>query len=104
MVYNTDVTQTHLNALEELGLTVVDVIEAVDGVLLGQVNTSLAPTLAALEDVVMVERYGNVIFYGDVQTLAVKARNSSLYPDGAWDLGVSGAGVNIAMVDPGVDN
>ena len=104
LVYETDVTATHLNALEELGLNVVDVIEAVDGVLLGQVNTSLAPTLAALDGVVMVERYGTVIFYGDVQTPSVKARNSSFYPVGAWDLGVSGAGVNIAMVDTGVDN
>ena len=104
LVYQTDVTESHLNTLEELGLTVVDVIEAVDGVLLGQVNTSLAPTLAALDDVVMVEQYGNVIFYGDVQTPAVKASNSSFYPVGAWDLGVSGAGVNIAMVDTGVDN
>ncbi|NCG01807.1 MAG: S8 family serine peptidase [Euryarchaeota archaeon] len=104
LVYSTDVTETHLNALEQLGLNIVDVIEAVDGVLLGQVNTSLAPTLAALEDVVMVEEYGHVVFFGDVQTLTVKARNSSLYPVGAWDLGVSGAGVNIAMVDTGVDN
>ncbi len=104
LVYETDVTATHLNALEELGLNVVDVIEAVNGVLLGQVNTSLAPTLAALDGVVMVEQYGNVIFYGDVQTPAVKARNSTFYPIGAWDLGVSGAGINIAMVDTGVDN
>tara|TARA_B110000495_G_scaffold120419_1_gene104538 strand:- start:437 stop:895 length:459 start_codon:yes stop_codon:yes gene_type:complete len=36
LVYETDVTAIHLNALEELGLTVVDVIEAVDGVLLGK--------------------------------------------------------------------
>lgn len=104
LVYENDVTATHLNALEELGLNVVDVIEAVNGVLLGQVNTSLAPTLAALDGVVMVEQYGNVIFYGDVQTPAVKARNSTFYPIGAWDLGVSGAGINIAMVDTGVDN
>ena len=104
LVYETDVTATHLDALEELGLNVVDVIEAVNGVLLGQVNTSLAPTLAALDGVVMVEKYGEVVFFGDVQTLTVKARNSSLYPVGAWDLGVSGAGVNIAMVDTGVDN
>jgi len=104
LVYETDVTAIHLNALEELGLTVVDVIEAVDGVLLGQVNTSLAPTLAALDDVVMVEQYGKVIFYGDIQTPSVKASNSSFYPIGAWDLGVSGAGINIAMVDTGVDN
>ena len=104
LVYETDVTATHLNALEELGLNVVDVIEAVNGVLLGQINTSLAPTLAALDGVVMVERYGEVVFFGDVQTPAVKASNSSFYPVGAWDLGVSGAGVNIAMVDTGVDN
>ena len=104
LVYDTDVTVTHLNALEQLGLNVVDVLEAVNGVLLGQVNTSLAPTLSALDGVVLVEQYGNVIFYGDVQTLTVKARNSSFYPMGAWDLGVSGAGVNIAMVDTGVDN
>ena len=104
LVYETDVTAIHLNALEELGLTIVDVIEAVDGVLLGQVNTSLAPTLAALDGVVMVEQYGKVIFYGDIQTPSVKASNSSFYPIGAWDLGVSGAGINIAMVDTGVDN
>ena len=62
LVYQTDVTDVHLAALASLGLNVVDVIEAVDGVLLGQVNTTLAPTLAALDDVVMVEEYGNVIF------------------------------------------
>jgi serine protease AprX len=104
LVYQTDVTENHLTTLEQLGLNVVDVIEAVNGVLLGSVNTSLAPTLAGLDDVVMVEKYGTVVFYGDVQMLAVKARNSSMYPDGAWDLGVSGVGVNIAMVDTGVDN
>ncbi|MDG1554719.1 MAG: S8 family serine peptidase [Candidatus Poseidoniaceae archaeon] len=104
LVYQTDVSDVHLTALADLGLNVVDVIEAVNGVLLGQVNTTLAPTLAALDDVVMVEEYGNVVFYGDVQTPAVKASNSSFYPIGAWDLGVSGAGVNIAMVDTGVDN
>ena len=104
LVYQTQVTQTHLDALEELGITGVDVIDAVNGVLLGQINTTLVVTLASLEDVVMVEKYGNVIFYGDVQTPAVKASNSSFYPVGAWDLGVSGAGVNIAMVDTGVDN
>ncbi len=104
LVYQTQVTQNHLSALEALGITDVDVLDAVNGVLLGQTNTTLSTTLAALEDVVMVEKYGNVIFYGDVQTPAVKASNSSFYPVGAWDLGVSGAGVNIAMVDTGVDN
>ena len=101
--YGTDVNQEHLAQLDEMGLIVVDVIESVDAVLLGMLNTSLVADLAELDDVVMVERYGDIHLYGDIQTPAVKARNSTLYP-GAWDLGVSGDGVVIAMVDTGVDN
>ena len=101
--YGADVKQGHLAQLEQMGLNVVDVIESVDAVLLGMLNTSIVGELAALDDVVMVERYGEIHLYGDIQTPAVKARNSTLYP-GAWDLGVSGDGVVIAMVDTGVDN
>ena len=101
--YGTEVTGAHLAALNEMGLNVVDVIESVDVVLLGLINTTLVEDLARLDDVVMVERYGEIHLYGDIQTPAVKARNSSLYP-GAWDFGVSGEGVVVAMVDTGVDN
>ena len=102
--YGVEVNDVHLAELEELNLSVVDVIESVNGVLLGQINASLAGVLADLGDVVMVERYGNIVFYGDIQTPAVKARNSTFYPMGAWDLGFTGKDVNIAMVDTGVDN
>ena len=101
--YGVDVSDSHIAALNELGLEVVDIIESVDAVLLGLVNTSMVGILAQLDDVVMVERYGEIHLYGDIQTPAVKARNSTLYP-GAWDLGVTGDGVVIAMVDTGVDN
>ncbi|MEC9211571.1 MAG: S8 family serine peptidase [Candidatus Thermoplasmatota archaeon] len=102
--YGVAVDEAHLAELEAMNLSVVDVIESVDAVLLGQVDASLVFQLAALEDVVMVERYGNIVLYGDIQTPAVKARNSSFYPMGAWDLGFTGKDVNIAMVDTGVDN
>ena len=102
--YSEEVNDEHLQVLESLGFEVRDVIESVNGVLLGLVEPELAINLTALEDVVMVHRYGQVIFYGDVQTQNVKARNSTIYPNGAWDFGVTGKGVNIAMVDTGVDN
>ncbi|MEL0312891.1 MAG: S8 family serine peptidase [Candidatus Poseidoniales archaeon] len=102
--YGVEVNEGHLADLAAMNLSVVDVIESVDAVLLGQVDASLAFQLAALDDVVMVERYGNIVLYGDIQTPAVKARNSSFYPVGAWDLGFTGKDVNIAMVDTGVDN
>jgi serine protease AprX len=102
--YLVEVNQQHLDTLKSMGFVVRDVIESVNGVLLGSVDPLLAPTLASLDDVVMVHRYGEVVFYGDVQTQNVKARNSTIYPNGAWDFGVTGKGVNIAMVDTGVDN
>ena len=102
--YSEEVNDEHLQVLESLGFEVRDVIESVNGVLLGLVEPELAINLTSLEDVVMVHRYGQVIFYGDVQTQNVKARNSTIYPNGAWDFGVTGKGVNIAMVDTGVDN
>ena len=101
--YGVEVSGAHIATLNELGFEVVDIIESVDAVLLGLVNTSMVEILAQLDDVVMVERYGEIHLYGDIQTPAVKARNSTLYP-GAWDLGVTGDGVVIAMVDTGVDN
>jgi len=77
---------------------------SVNALLIGDVDASEVYALSQLEGVVMVERYGSLVFYGDVQTPAVKARNSTEYPVGAWDLGVSGHGVNIALTDTGVDN
>ncbi len=90
--------------LTSLGFNAKLVVPAVDAILIGAVNASDISTLAEIEGVVMVERYGSLVFYGDIQTPAVKARNSTEYPLGAWQLGVSGYGVNIALTDTGVDS
>ena len=55
--YGVDVSDAHIAELNELGFEVVDIIESVDAVLLGLVNTSMVELLAQLDDVVMVERY-----------------------------------------------
>ncbi len=92
------------NRLVELGYTPKMVIPAVDAILIGAVDAVNVTQLSQIDGVVMVERYGSVVFYGDIQTLAVKARNSTEYPESAWQLGVSGKGVNIALTDTGVDS
>ncbi len=91
------------NRLIELGFTPKMVVHSVDAILLGAVDALNITELSEIDGVVMVERYGNVVFYGDIQTPAVKARNSTEYPESAWQLGVSGQGVNIALTDTGVD-
>ncbi len=72
--------------------------------LLGSVAPGRFALAASLPGVVMVEPYGKVVFYGDVQTPNIKAKNSTAYSMGAWDLGYTGRGVNIAIVDTGIDN
>ncbi|MDP6912411.1 MAG: S8 family serine peptidase [Candidatus Thalassarchaeaceae archaeon] len=98
------VTDSDRQRLLSMGFEIRQELPVVDAVLLGGIEANEAWVLAQLDGVAMVERYGSLVFYGDVQTPAVKASNSSDYPVGAWDLGLSGQGINIAMVDTGVDN
>ena len=102
--YDVEVSEVQLQELASLGIVVVDTLESINSVLIGLQETNLAESISNLSNVVMVHQYGAVKFYGDIQTPNVKARNSSFYPDAAWNFGVTGKGVNIAMVDTGVDN
>jgi len=102
--FSRPVTDADRSTLEMLGHKITVEIPSVNAVLIGPTDTSDVEGLSKLDGVVMVERYGSVVFHGDIQTPAVKARNSSDYPNGAWDLGFSGQGVNIALTDTGVDN
>ena len=95
--YSRDVTNLDKKSLEDLGFDIHIELPIVDALLLGDVDASKIWELAELDGVVMVERYGSLVFFGDIQTLAVKAKNSSEYPVAAWDFGVTGKGINIAM-------
>ena len=102
--YDHVVTEEDRELLKSLGFVINVELPVVNALLLGDIDSSQIWQLTEIDGVVMVERYGSLVFYGDVQTPTVKARNSTEYPIGAWDLGISGDGVNIAMVDTGVDN
>jgi subtilisin family serine protease len=102
--YGRPLTGDDREYLTEMGFEITVDLPAIDAVLIGTVDSSEVFGLSKIDGVVMVERYGSLVFYGDIQTPAVKARNSSEYPIGAWNLGVSGQGVNIALTDTGVDN
>ncbi|MDP6563083.1 MAG: S8 family serine peptidase, partial [Candidatus Thalassarchaeum sp.] len=102
--YDGKVTESNRLDLARMGHDIHLELLSVDAVLIGDVDASDVHALSQLEGVVMVERYGSLVFFGDIQTPAVKASNSTEYPVGAWDLGVSGRGVNIALTDTGVDN
>ena len=84
--YSREFTEIDRNVLRSMGFEIHVELPVVNAVLLGDVEPSQIDELARIEGVVMVERYGSVVFFGDVQTPAVKASNSTDYPIGAWDL------------------
>ena len=102
--YDDVITDEDIELLIELGVSVRYQVDSVNGLLLGSVPSELFKTISVLPGVLMIEPYGKVVFYGDVQTPAIKASNSSVYPEGAWALGFTGKGSNIAIVDTGIDN
>ena len=97
VIYDHQPTEEDLVLLSDIGVDVQVNVDLVNGLLLGTVKAEFFETISNFPGVLMVEPYGKVVFYGDVQTPAIKASNSSVYPEGAWDLGVTGNGVNIAI-------
>ena len=102
--YSRAVTSEDISSIISMGIEPKIQIPAVDAVLLGAIDSSNLLELSNLDGVVMIEEYGTLRFYGDIQTPAVKASSSDIYPEGAWNLSVSGAGINIALTDTGVDS
>ena len=102
--YSRDVKESDIESLSLMGININLELPSVDALLIGGIHVDKIEQISNLDGVVMIERYGSVVFYGDIQTPSVKAKNSSEYSLGAWDLGVSGNGMNIALVDTGVDN
>ena len=102
--YSRDVEESDIESLSLMGININLELPSVDALLIGGIHVDKIEQISNLDGVVMIERYGSVVFYGDIQTPSVKAKNSSEYSLGAWDLGVSGNGMNIALVDTGVDN
>lgn len=63
------------------------------------------PKLASLPQVAMVEWQPPLVYFNDVSSRAAQSRTSVTFsPNTAQDAGFTGAGVNVAVIDSGVDN
>jgi serine protease AprX len=103
--YEYEPSQKNIEALEQMGLQITGIFSTVDAVGLAYVPIELLPSLSELEGVVMIEEKLPIVFYSDVATPNVKAKESDEYsPETAWELGYFGEGLNIAVIDTGIDN
>lgn len=76
----------------------------INAVSIRNVKPAIAENLSKLGGVVMVELQQKVRAFLDVSARAVKARPSTQYPDVWEELGVDGTGINVAVIDTGVDD
>ena len=94
-----------IKLLSQLNLTISYVAKYIDTVSLLNVSASLIPVLANLPNVVMVESQPEVHPLLDTSAKSVRARESISYsPNTAWELGYTGKGLVIAVLDTGVDD
>jgi len=69
------------------------------------VPVHLIPRIAELSNIRVIELQPQLVPLLDVSARAMKARGSDNYsPETAWELGFTGSGMNIAILDTGVDD
>ena len=94
-----------LARLEDLGLNVLGSYELVHVVLVERLNVTLLEGALGLPDVVFIEGLLEISAGSDVANPAVKVRESPEYsPCTVWEMGYKGKGINICVLDTGVDN
>ncbi len=105
VMFKDRLTQDDITTLRDLGVEIGNIFWYLDMVSLLAVPVPIIGTIAGLPGVLRVENPGRPVLYSDIATPAVKARESNEYsPFTAWELGYQGLGVNIAVMDTGVDN
>jgi serine protease AprX len=103
--YNKPPTDQDVQELEQLGIEVVYRCKYIDVIECGVVESTKFDLILGLPGISFIEPTPDLKPLLDVSTRAVKARESQEYsPDTAWELDYFGKGINIAIMDTGVDD
>jgi len=105
LMFDRKITLTDRTSLERRGFSIVSYLPGLDMMEVCGVSESNVWDIMDHAGVNSLWHTGSIKWYGDVQTPNIKARESDDYsPYTAWELGYSGKGVNIAVMDTGIDN
>jgi subtilisin family serine protease len=102
--YESTLKQIDVEKISSFDLELGYVFEFINTISARNVDLKDIPKLRKLPGVGMIELQLPIEPHLDVSNPAIKARNSTEYsPNTAWALGYLGKGVNIAIIDTGVD-
>ena len=104
MMFSTATSDKHVNEIIELGLEVTHVYKYIDAIRIDNVPSEKLRGLTSVSDLKLVEWQVPVYPMLDTAVKAVKVRDSDEYSPVVWDKGLYGEGINVAVLDTGVDN
>ncbi len=103
--FSRDVTERDLKTLNARGFQVGALIPQIDALVVLGANMLELTELSLLDGVIFIEPLGLPVLFSDIATPSVRARGSEMYsPETAWELGFTGKGVSISIVDTGIDD
>ncbi|MCU0799600.1 MAG: S8 family serine peptidase [Candidatus Thermoplasmatota archaeon] len=103
--YSRDISERDLRTLDARGFQVSALIPQIDALVLIGTNIFELLELSSLEGVIFIEPIGLPMLFSDIATPSVRARGSEMYsPETAWELGSTGKGVSISIIDTGIDD
>lgn len=103
--YDRKPNELDLNSLSSFDLELEYVAKCIDTIIMNNVEIFDVEEISNLNGVVMIELKGQSVPHLDISIPSIKARDSSEYsPFTAWELGYTGKGINIAIIDAGVDD
>jgi len=103
--YDYKPTQKDVKILNQFNVNVTYVCKYINTVCVTNASLQDIIAISKLPHVIMIEKQGEVKLLQDISVRTIKARPSDVYsPNTVWELGYTGRGVNIAMLDSGVDD
>ena len=97
-------TEEHFSAIKKLDLDINHVYKYIDAIRINHVSPEKIMKLTEMPNLKLIEWQAPVYPSLNKSVSAIKARDSSEYSPVAWDKGFYGEGINIAILDTGVDN
>ena len=104
LTFSTKTTDKHVEEIRNLGLEVTHIYKYIDAIRIDYVPAKKVSELTLISDLKLVEWQAPVYPMLDTAVKAVKVRESSVYNPVVWDKGLYGEGINVAVLDTGVDN
>ncbi len=104
VIFHKKPTTEHLKEIKNIGLEITHVYKYINAIRIDEVPASKINQLTKIDDLRIVEWQAPVYKFLDTAVRAIKVRESDEYTPVVWDKEFYGEGINVAVLDTGVDN